>query len=171
MDSRRSRPSPLIRVTVIGCLLFLSLVVQFAVLYLFLYLFQLATYRGLAGVVPWLVQGGFSALLAVGGLAAMRREKPAGLLLGGGLLLLAAAPFTVFAGGCEVAANTNPFRPLPHLVWRGLGVGIETANTACSAHLNGILLSVGYFLLARGLWLDALPELTVNHLPIAIIVD
>lgn len=166
MDSLSFRHSPLLRATAIGCLLFLLLVAQFAMLYLFLYLFQLAMFRGLDGVVPWVVQGGFTGLLVGGAIAAIRREKPAGLLLGAGLLLLAAAPFTAFGGGCEVTANTNTFRPLPHFVWRGVGIGFETPNEACSTYLNGILLGVGYVLIARGLWVGTLPDVALHRLPI-----
>lgn len=168
MDSLEPQHPSTLRATAIGCLLFLLLVVQFAVLYLFLYLFQLATYRGLDGAVPFVVQGAFTALLVVSAIAMIRREQPAGLLLGAGLLLLAAAPFTVFKGGCEVAATSQLVRPLPHLIWRGIGIGIETANNACSAYLNGILVGIGYVLLAWGLWLGTLPDIALRRLPLGV---
>jgi hypothetical protein len=150
------------------CALVLLLVLQFVVLYLFLYLFQLVTYRGVPGMVPWLLLGGFTVLLVGLAAGALRRGGPSGLLVGTGLLLVAAAPFAAFGGGCEVAGGAGLLGSLPHLVWRGVGVGIETANGACDAYLNALLLGVGYAFLAAGAWLDPATDATIDRLMTAL---
>jgi len=152
-----------LRATAVGCVLVLLLVIQFAVLYLFLYLFRLVTYRNLPGAVPWLLLGGFTVLLVGLAARALWRGGPSGLLLGAGILLLAAAPFTVFGGGCEVAGGTGLLGPIPNLVWRGIGLGIETADGACDAYLNAVLVGLGYAAMAGGLWLDPATDAAIGR--------
>lgn len=152
MSPSTPRQPLVLRATGIGCLLFLLLVVQFAVLYLQMSLHQRVTFGGLPGFVPLLPLGGFTVLLLLLAATAVRRERPAGLLIGAGLFLLALAPFLARVGGCEVAGDMASLTPLLRIIRRGVFVGWTTANGACHVYLNGVLLAVGQLCLGAGLW-------------------
>lgn len=159
------RQPTLLRATAVGCLLFLLLWLQIAVLYTFMNLFQRTYVGSLPGFVPWLVLGGFTSVLVVLAGRAVVRGQPAEMVLGGGLLLFAATPLVsnyVQGGGCAGGGRTG--NVVPHLTWREGGLLLQTANKGCDAYLNGPLLALAVVMLAVGLWRTTIIDSVVSTL-------
>lgn len=164
MSTTSTRTSTPLRVVGIICVLLLFLVVQFAVLYLFVLLSRSATWGNTSGYVPWLVPGGFAVVLVVLAAAVWRREQPAGMVLSCGLIVVALAPFIPPVGWCEVAGTSESLTPGVRIVAHGVSVGVMTDPPRCAAYLNGIVLVAGYQFMAYGLWMAAMTDSAIERI-------
>jgi len=176
---RVGRPSRLLRLTKVGCLLAVLVAAEYAVLRAYWYhSLRSASENGPLLPIPPVV--GFSGLLLVGIVAvAWAAERGplgdrAGSLLGAGLVLLlfawiAAPGFVETAGQAQATGPRLDLFSWHYSMWvEGRTPSVELHGAGAEVHVPSLPLAGGHLLLAGGLWFESWTDEKVTALALTV---